>query len=73
LHNRVAYAVAQPAIDLTLTDSSGRVVARRVLTPRDFGIAGLASLPPLGETPLQLTLSAGAERINGYLIETFYP
>jgi len=73
LHNRAAYAVAQPAIDLSLTDSSGRVIARRVLVPRDFTSAGAASLPPLSETPLQLTLSAGSDRISGYLIETFYP
>jgi hypothetical protein len=73
LRNRASHVIAQPAIELSLTDSAGRVLVRRVLQPRDFAFGAPATLPPLSETPLQMTLTAGSERVSGYLIETFYP
>jgi len=72
LRNRGAMLVAMPSIDLTLTDTSGQLVARRMLSPRDFRVAS-AVMKPGGETALQLVLSAGGARVTGYTIELFYP
>lgn len=72
LRNRGATTVAQPAVDLTLTDANGQVIARRVLAARDFGIAATA-IKAGGEATLQLVLSAGVARVSGYTVEIFYP
>ncbi len=71
LRNRSHLALAAPSIDLTLTDGNGRLVARRALSPRDFGAASV--LQPGTEAALQLMLSAGSARIAGYTVEIFYP
>lgn len=72
LRNRSAIALAMPAIELTLTDASGQMVARRALLPRDFRVA-TPVLAPGAETPLQLVLTAGGPRVTGYTVELFYP
>lgn len=72
LRNRSAVALAMPAIELTLTDATGQMVARRALMPRDFRVA-TPVLAPGAETPLQLVLSAGSPRVTGYTVELFYP
>lgn len=72
LRNRSTIPVAMPSVELSLTDSSGRLVSRRVLPAADFR-AGLASLPPGVETPVQLTFSVGVAGVAGYTIEIFNP
>jgi predicted Zn finger-like uncharacterized protein len=75
LRNHADHAVATPAVELSLTDASGRLLSRRVLWPADFdGGAGSAdgALPAAAEAPLQLLLASDA-RIAGYTIELFYP
>ena len=72
LRNRSEVVLAMPSIDLTLTDASGDLVARRALAPQDFRVAD-ATLAPGGEAPLQLLLSAGSPRVAGYTVEIFYP
>ena len=72
LRNRSPIALAMPAIELTLTDASGQMVARRALLPRDFRVA-TPVLAPGAETPLQLVLTAGSPRVTGYTVELFYP
>ena len=72
LRNRGALTVALPSVDLSLTDPNGQLVARRVLTPRDFGVAP-ARLQPGGDANLQLLLTAGDAQVTGYTVEVFYP
>jgi len=72
LRNRSAVPVSMPSIDLTLTDSSGQLVARRALAPGDFRVAS-AVVPAGGEAALQLLLAAGNPRVSGYTVEVFYP
>jgi predicted Zn finger-like uncharacterized protein len=78
LRNRAEHAVALPALDLTLTDARGELVARRVLRAAELG-AGAATIPPGRDLVLQATLQAaaapdGASRvITGYTVELFYP
>jgi predicted Zn finger-like uncharacterized protein len=72
LRNRGNLAVALPSVDLSLTDASGQLVARRALTPSDF----LATAPGLNagaDTTLSLMLNAGEKRVTGYTVEVFYP
>ncbi len=71
LRSRARHALSLPWVDLALTDANGRLVARRALSPRDFGAA--STLPASAEVPLQLTLDAGATRVAGYTVEIFYP
>jgi predicted Zn finger-like uncharacterized protein len=72
LRNRAGMIAAMPWIDLSLTDVSGQLVARRALSPQDFRAASPA-LAATSETSLQLLLSAGSSRVSGYTVEVFYP
>lgn len=72
LRSRSNLALALPALDLTLTDSQGGIMARRVIQPQELGVQS-ARLAPRSELPLQATLSAADRPISGYTIEIFYP
>jgi predicted Zn finger-like uncharacterized protein len=72
LRNRSPLALALPALDLTLTDSRGGIIARRVIGLEVLG-AHTSSVPALAELALQTTLSATDRTISGYTIELFYP
>jgi Protein of unknown function (DUF3426) len=72
LRNRGSIGLALPSVELSLTDGSGLLVARKALAPRDFRVASTV-LPAGGETPLQLLLAAGSPRVSGYTVEIFYP
>lgn len=71
LRNRSTVGVAVPAIDLTLTDTNGELVARRVLAPADF--RAVEALPARGELTLSLDLQSPGHRVAGYTVEAFYP
>ncbi len=81
LRNRAGIAVALPAIDVTLTDTQGTVISRKVLLPTDMG-STIDSLPAGQSLTLQATLQnlaqgsggeAGISAIAGYTVEVFYP
>jgi predicted Zn finger-like uncharacterized protein len=72
LRNRTPLAIALPAIDLTLTDTQGGVIARRVIRASEMGLAQ-SSVPPLADLPMQALLAATERPISGYTIEIFYP
>lgn len=72
LRNRSMIGLALPSIELSLTDGSGLLIARRALAPRDFRVTS-SVLPAAGESPMELTLSAGGLRVSGYTVEIFYP
>ena len=73
LRNRDSLALLTPALDVTLTDSRGAVVARKVLGSRDFGSTAPTVVAAGAELSLQAVLDAGERRISGYSIEIFYP
>jgi hypothetical protein len=73
LRNRDAWPLLTPALDVTLTDSRGEVVARKVLRQGDFGRAVPTTMPAGAELALQAVFDAGERRISGYSIEIFYP
>ena len=72
LRNRGGLPLSVPSVDLKLTDASGALVARRMLSPRDFGSTA-AALQPGTDNTLQLLLSTGSLGITGYTVEVFYP
>jgi predicted Zn finger-like uncharacterized protein len=75
LRNRAAQPVAVPDLDVTLNDSSGKPLARRVLRAADLGVTD-ATLAAGRGLPLQATLQTrfpGKETVTGYTIELFYP
>ncbi|HMN75856.1 MAG TPA: zinc-ribbon and DUF3426 domain-containing protein [Burkholderiaceae bacterium] len=72
LRNRGPLPLALPAIELSLTDPGGQLLARRALLPADFAMTG-TTLAANAETPLQLVLAVDGRRPSGYTVEPFYP
>ena len=75
LSNRAGIDVALPALELALTDTQGRLIARRVLFAADLG-AAQSTIGAGRELALQATLQAAlpaSEPVAGYTIELFYP
>lgn len=73
LRNRAATFVRTPALDLTLTNLRGEVIARRVLQPSDFGHAAPSRLAGGADWPINALLDVGDARVAGYTVELFYP
>lgn len=73
LRNRATTRVLTPALDLTLTDLRGEVVARRVLLGSDFGSAAPVHMAGGAEWPINALLDLGDVRVAGYTVELFYP
>ena len=71
LRNRAPLALSLPWVDLSLTDSSGRVVARKALAPGDFRAA--ETIQAGAEAALHLTLSTGTADFANYTVYIFYP
>jgi len=72
LRNRGTLAVATPAVELSLTDASGQLIARRALAASDFRPA-VGVIQSGTETALQVLLSVASPRVTGYTVEVFYP
>lgn len=73
LRNRDTLPLLTPALDLTLTDSRGDIVARKVLDQPDFGTAGSSMVAAGAALTLQVVLDTGERRVTGYSVEIFYP
>jgi len=76
LRNRTAHAVAFPYLELTLTDASDQVVARRAFAPAEYA-GGTADphqgISPNGERIVRIFLDASATQQAGYRLYFFYP
>ena len=78
LRNRAGIELAVPALDITLTNSQGELIARKVLRLTDLG-APQATIGAGRELSVQATLQAAAgseaaaQPIAGYTIDLFYP
>ncbi len=72
LHNRADTAVLAPALDLSLTDAQGKLVARRVLALADLGMPQ-SVLQAGQELPIKVLMATGERRVEGYTVELFYP
>ena len=72
LHNRADTAVLAPSLDLSLTDAQGKLVSRRVLALADLGVPQ-SVLKAGQELPINVLMSTGERRVDGYTVELFYP
>ncbi len=75
LRNRAPFAQTPPALELTLTDTQDRAVARRVLSPADYSARGTAQnpFPASSEIPVKVYFDASAVKATGYRVYLFYP
>ncbi|HJU24674.1 MAG TPA: DUF3426 domain-containing protein [Casimicrobiaceae bacterium] len=76
IRNRASYPIAWPHLELTLTDASDNVVARRALAPTEY--AGAAAdpargIPGNGEDLVTLFVDASQTSQAGYRLYLFYP
>jgi predicted Zn finger-like uncharacterized protein len=72
VRNRSTLEVLAPALELSLTDAGGRLIARRVLTVAELG-SPVRTLAAGQELTLQAELSTGPVPVAGYTIALFYP
>lgn len=72
LRNRADTAVLAPSLELSVTDTQGKLVARKVLLLADLGVSA-TTLEAGAELPLQALLDTGERRVAGYTVELFYP
>jgi hypothetical protein len=72
LRNRGDVPLLTPSIDLSLTDASGALVSRRVLSAGELG-ASRTTIGAQQELPLQALLMSAERPLTGYTIEIFYP
>jgi predicted Zn finger-like uncharacterized protein len=72
LRNRADTPLLTPSIDLSLTDASGTLVSRRMLSAGELG-ASRTIIAPQQELPLQALLMSAERPLTGYTIEIFYP
>jgi len=76
LRNRAAFPQAFPDLELTLTDTDDKALARRVFTPKDFLPAKAdpnAGFAANGDLPISLTLDTTPIAAAGYRLYVFYP
>jgi hypothetical protein len=72
LRNRGTLPVATPAVELSLTDASGQLIARRALAASDFRPA-VGVIQVGAEAALQVLLAVANPSVSGYTVEVFYP
>jgi predicted Zn finger-like uncharacterized protein len=76
VRSHAAWPLAYPHLELTLTDASDQVVARRALLPTDYagGAVDVSNgIAPNGEIPIKLFIDASATTQAGYRLYMFYP
>jgi hypothetical protein len=76
LKNRAAFAQAFPYVELTLTDSRDRALARRVFPPDVYLSVQAkeeAGFAPNAEQTVRLLIDAAGVGATGYRLYIFYP
>lgn len=75
LRNRASHPVQWPAIELTLTDAFGGVVASKVLLPRDYHVGDRLEkgFPGNAEESVSLEIAIDEVVPSGYRAILFYP
>lgn len=76
LHNRAPYAQAYPNLELTLTDTQDKVLARRTFRPAEYlkqGEDEKQGLAANRELSVKLNLDTTDLKPSGYRLFLFYP
>lgn len=75
LRNRAGLAQEYPQLELTLTDTQDRMIARRIFTPGEYakGADLKRGMAPNEEVTVKLFLDLGDLKAAGYRVFLFYP
>lgn len=75
LRNRAKLAQEYPQLELTLTDTQDRMIARRIFTPVEYakGADLKRGMAPNEEVTVKLFLDLGELKAAGYRVFLFYP
>lgn len=75
LRNRAKFAQEYPQLELTLTDTQDRMLARRIFTPGEYakGADLKRGMAPNEEVTVKLFLDLGDLKAAGYRVFLFYP
>lgn len=75
LRNRARLAQEYPQLELTLTDTQDRMIARRIFTPGEYakGADLKRGMAPNEEVTVKLFLDLGELKAAGYRVFLFYP
>jgi predicted Zn finger-like uncharacterized protein len=76
IRNRASHPIAYPYLELTLTDSSERIVVRRAFAPHDYAggtVDFQQGIAANGERLVKLFIDASATQQAGYQLYLFYP
>lgn len=76
LKNRAPFAQQFPHLELTLTDTADRAVARKILAPADYLPPGRViadGMAPNADIAVTVGIDSGTMIASGYLLYLFYP
>ena len=76
LRNRADYAMAYPALELTLTDAADQAIVRRILQPQDYldkSVTLAQGIAAQAELNVKLRLELADVSAIGYRLFLFYP
>lgn len=76
LKNRAPFAQAFPYLELTLTDTSDKAIARKVLAPTDYlppKTVLTNGMPPSADVVVAIGIDSGELAASGYRLYLFYP
>jgi predicted Zn finger-like uncharacterized protein len=76
LKNRAPFAQQFPHLELTLTDTAERAVARKILAPADYLPPGRVianGMEPNADIAVTVGIDSGTMVASGYLLYLFYP
>lgn len=76
LKNRAPFAQQYPHLELTLTDTADKAIARKVLAPADYlppKVSSAGGMPPNADIPVIVGVDSGELAASGYRLYVFYP
>jgi hypothetical protein len=76
LKNRAPFPQQFPHLELTLTDTADKAIARRVMAPADYLPATTAfaeGMPPNADIMVVVGVDPGEMAASGYRLYLFYP
>lgn len=76
LKNRAPFAQQYPHLELTLTDTADKAIARKVLAPADYlppRTSSTGGMPPNADIAVIVGVDSGEMAASGYRLYVFYP
>ena len=73
IKNNATFAVAMPALELTLTDAQDQTLLRRVLLRDELGAPAQLAPGATWSASVPMQVMQGAAQVAGYRLLAFYP